>query len=321
MTNNDFYISYNGTSNTTLTLPLAITGNGNFKGRMYTIKNNTAFTVTINPSGSETINGNNSLSLDSYRSVQLINTGLTGTSDTWEIFGIERITASNALTIINNDIKLGGILSQPTDIATAGNNLSVSGTGKILAGINTVPIGGVNAKVIISNGEANGAVQIIDGTQGQDKVLTSDANGLATWKSPTTQNVDALLRVTGGAGQIIPLGLVTVDFSTVVFDRSSNFNLATDRFVAPTAGYYLVTCSFQTDTSTTTQGRYAYIGKNGTVYEVLGTSKVTPPDGYAISGSTIVFLNSGDYVSLLAGATTGSYPVYNTVMNIIKISN
>ena len=61
MTSADFHISYNGTANATFTLPAAIAGEGNFKGRMYTIKNNTAFTITVNPAASETINGNASM--------------------------------------------------------------------------------------------------------------------------------------------------------------------------------------------------------------------------------------------------------------------
>jgi hypothetical protein len=49
MLGSDFYVAYTGTANSTFTLPTAVTGLGNFKGRMYTVKNNTAFTVTINP--------------------------------------------------------------------------------------------------------------------------------------------------------------------------------------------------------------------------------------------------------------------------------
>ena len=41
------------------------------------------------------------------------------------------------------------------------------------------------AKLEINNGTTAGAVKIVDGTQGAGKVLTSDADGLATWKSIT----------------------------------------------------------------------------------------------------------------------------------------
>lgn len=46
-----------------------------------------------------------------------------------------------------------------------------------------------STRLEINNGTTNGAIKIVDGTQGQGKVLTSDANGLATWTSPTVTNV------------------------------------------------------------------------------------------------------------------------------------
>jgi hypothetical protein len=41
------------------------------------------------------------------------------------------------------------------------------------------------SKLVINSDTANGAIQIIDGTQGNNKVLTSDAIGRGTWKSIT----------------------------------------------------------------------------------------------------------------------------------------
>ena len=121
MTSADFYISYNGTANATFTLPVAISGEGNFKGRMYNIKNNTAFTITVNPAASETINGNAGITVAPNQSLQLISTGLTGAASTWEISGnsssvTTSVTASNGLTAAGNDVKLGGTLLQNTAI-------------------------------------------------------------------------------------------------------------------------------------------------------------------------------------------------------------
>lgn len=186
----DFYVSYNGTANAVFNLPAAISGVGNFKGRMYTIKNNTNFIVTVNSATPETINGNVSVSVPANQSAQLINTGLTGTNSTWEVASIGssagNYTAGNGLSIAGTDIQLGGTLSQATHIATAGNNLSIDGTGKILVGTNTVPAGAANSKIVIDNGTTSGALQIKDGTEQLGYVLTSDANGLATWSSTVT---------------------------------------------------------------------------------------------------------------------------------------
>ncbi|MEY8758944.1 tail fiber domain-containing protein [Chryseobacterium tongliaoense] len=117
MTSSDFHISYNGTANATFTLPAAISGAGNFKGRMYHIKNNTAFTITVNPATSETINGNASITVAPNQSLQLISTGLTGAASTWEVSGNNSLmTASNGLTAVANDVRLGGTLLQNTAI-------------------------------------------------------------------------------------------------------------------------------------------------------------------------------------------------------------
>ena len=64
------------------------------------------------------------------------------------------------------------------------NDVIVTTSGNV--GLGTVS---PSAKLEINNGTVNGALKIIDGTQGDGKVLTSDANGLATWKSPTVTNV------------------------------------------------------------------------------------------------------------------------------------
>ncbi|WP_213278872.1 tail fiber domain-containing protein [Chryseobacterium indologenes] len=121
MTSSDFHISYNGTANAVFTLPTAISGDGNFKGRMYTIKNNTAFTITVNPAATETINGNASATIGPNQSLQLISTGLTGAASTWELSGSNsavatNVTASNGLTTVGNDVRLGGTLLQNTAI-------------------------------------------------------------------------------------------------------------------------------------------------------------------------------------------------------------
>ncbi|KQT24129.1 hypothetical protein ASG22_08925 [Chryseobacterium sp. Leaf405] len=94
MNQTDFHISYNGTGNAAFTLPAAISGVGNFKGRLYTIKNNTAFTVTVSPAASETIGGSTSVSLTPNQSVQIINTGLTGAATTWEVIAQNTVSGT-----------------------------------------------------------------------------------------------------------------------------------------------------------------------------------------------------------------------------------
>ncbi len=61
--------------------------------------------------------------------------------------------------------------------------LRVTSGGQLLINTTTSLAGGTNAKLQI-NSATSGALQIKDGTQALNKILTSDANGLATWQLP-----------------------------------------------------------------------------------------------------------------------------------------
>ena len=71
--------------------------------------------------------------------------------------------------------KDNNILVAPSETQQA-NDLVLTSEGRMGIGTTTP-----STKLHI-NSAANGAVRIVDGTQGNNKVLTSDANGLATWK-------------------------------------------------------------------------------------------------------------------------------------------
>ncbi len=86
---NDFYIAYNGSTNGTLTLPAAISGSGNFLGRMYHFKNTGSATLTIAANGAELIDnqagsGVASVSVPSGYYAFFISKGTT-TGTTWEL--------------------------------------------------------------------------------------------------------------------------------------------------------------------------------------------------------------------------------------------
>ncbi|MGM5631044.1 hypothetical protein O2K51_09090 [Apibacter raozihei] len=175
---------------------------------------------------------------------------LTGSTE-----GSASMTADNGLTLSTNNIQLGGALTKATDIATAGNNITFSGTGQIGIGTSSpvskldvasqfkfypsgisssmsdplLEIGnsagwkritsgaaassfafwangngktdnnpqmllqgntgnlGINttdpqAKVHINTTDGKG-FQLKDGSEGDGKILVSDANGLAMWKT------------------------------------------------------------------------------------------------------------------------------------------
>ncbi|SDQ64967.1 hypothetical protein SAMN05421664_2015 [Chryseobacterium soldanellicola] len=163
MTGSDFYVAYTGAANSSFTLPASVAGPGNFKGRMYTIKNNSSFTVTVSPTTPETINGNASILIPAGQSVELISTGQTGAASTWELSGFRSATfplttASNGLTAVATDVRLGGTLSQATDIATAGNNFIISGAGNVGIGTVSAPVSKLEVNGSSTNSTSYNAV-------------------------------------------------------------------------------------------------------------------------------------------------------------------
>ncbi len=83
---------WNGAASGTLTLPAAITGAGNFKGRLYFIKNTTTNTfLNLTANGTEQIDGNASITLPPGYAVNLVNTGATS-GTTWEVIAFVSTT-------------------------------------------------------------------------------------------------------------------------------------------------------------------------------------------------------------------------------------
>lgn len=115
----DYYILYNGTFGT-MTLPAAVSGAGNFMGRIYVIRNNytAALTIAASTTLSEKIDGAASISLQPGYTVELISTGATTSgSTTWNV---KNITQSGTST---ND----WLQASTTTPAATANNQYVSG--------------------------------------------------------------------------------------------------------------------------------------------------------------------------------------------------
>jgi len=88
ITSNDYFIVYNNTAAGNMTLPAAITGIGNFKGRIYKIKNNNVTRpLAIYAAGAETISGNNPVLVPAQQTIELISTGTTS-GITWDVVSL-----------------------------------------------------------------------------------------------------------------------------------------------------------------------------------------------------------------------------------------
>ncbi len=105
-----------------------------------------------------------------------------------------------------------------------------------------------------TNVTVTGQLKINGGTPGLNKVLTSDATGLGTWKDAAgavafSLGADSSRTLIGGTGNL------RVHFGPSgfnVLNKGNAFNTATDEFVAPTDGlYYFVTDLYVNSIATT----------------------------------------------------------------------
>ncbi|MFD2942222.1 hypothetical protein [Flavobacterium notoginsengisoli] len=141
-------------------------------------------TATAGSGSTQVIPGEYTNNGTSWQRIATIGWGLQGNANT---------TASNFIGT-----------TDAVDLTIRTNNteqMRVSSAGKVLLGTSTVPTGGNNAKVIINNNTTPGALQLKDGTEGLNYILTADANGLATWKP---QTLESFSTNTYGAGYNIP---------------------------------------------------------------------------------------------------------------------
>lgn len=125
---NDFYVVWNGTGAGTLTLPPAISGTGNYKGRLYFIKNTTAsFNLILAANGSELIDGLANVSIPPGYGVNIVNTGATG-GTTWEVvsFMNSSIPQFRTTSVIANSGSATLTGATGTAVAFPGMTLSVN---------------------------------------------------------------------------------------------------------------------------------------------------------------------------------------------------
>lgn len=115
----------------------------------------------------------------------------------------------------SNNIVIGS--KQNLASKTGSNQLNIGGVifGTGLTGTEVAPAGNIgigtttpSTKLEINNGTTNGAIKIVDGTQGAGRVLTSDANGVGTWKESSLKMVVGGFPDADGAGNM-PFSLTT----------------------------------------------------------------------------------------------------------------
>lgn len=184
--------------------------------------------------------------------------------------------ADNGLSMNSNTVELGGTLKKSTTVDLGTFDLNFNNTtGKIGIGTTTP------STLLDIESATSGAIKIVDGTQGEGKILTSNVSGIATWKEKTATAIEGSgVNPTG-----LPLSFLgTSDFKYTMYsvDVPPGRSIVSAGFVLYQAninGY--VTFALSTSNS-------SYTGLSNEVTGPLTSIRSTPRyTGFSVIGGNI----------------------------------
>ena len=157
----------------------------------------------------------------------------------------------------------------------------------------------VGVKVTASGADENYSLQLVDGSEGAGKVLMSDANGNANWKSLPGE---VHFQVHLSADELVPQATwIYLNYDVVEYN-SGSFDIGPDMFTAPSEGIYHFDANVEYDNpSIPTSGAYTIlrlevdgVETKRAVSAATGTT-VTVGSGQI---SADIFLSAGQTVKL-----------------------
>lgn len=214
---------------------------------------------------------------------------------------IRSMAGSGYTSIINTDQSTGGLVFQTTNVVNpaSGSAIATVPTRMTIAGNGNVGIGAPTPSNLLHvNSATSGAVRIVDGTQANGRVLTSNATGVGTWQPVGINNIVGILSGTG----------VTVDFTTGPY-------LQTGSYITLPPGRYAVNVNMlMARASLTRSFDNSFFWVRTSFSDSAGINPMPSAD---IVGSNLISGNhpGSGYYSLLTGAvvinnTTASNKTY-----------
>jgi hypothetical protein len=170
--------------------------------------------------------------------------------------------------------------------------------------------------------KTTGQMTIADGTQGTGKVLTSDANGGASWQLPLAQNTDVWVYAKQTGSQAISVGTNLVLFNSEVYDRGNNFNPATSTITVPSDGIYQLSAGTKKSTAAaSTFNMLLEVWVNGTLFVVLYEDGSTEGSlAPRATGAITLQLSAGDVVDVRLKTNFYTYSIAESYLTFVKLS-
>ncbi len=159
---------------------------------------------------------------------------------------------------------------------------------------------------------SQGRLKVVDGTEGAQKTLVSDATGTATWSGAVA------FKATGTTSATLNTG-TNVDriYGTELFDLGGAYNPATGIFTAPATGLYqfIVTTEFSGNGGATSGYTQLSLRVNGSLLAATYSEMVPPAISsfWTYTHTTIVQLTAGDQViPNISNSTNANLPMTGT---------
>lgn len=201
-------------------------------------------------------------------------------------------------------VKIG---TNPTTI-NAANNLEVEAS---------------TAGRVTSVNKTTGQVTIMDGTEGLNKILTSDVNGAASWQTPAAQNTEVMVSAKLTVSQSLPFPAITkLNFNSELFDKGNHFDLTTDQLSTPSSGYYSVNVGFtRSGTASNSISGFLYVNNAASSEGNLWDEGIAAGAGYTVSATRLIYLNAGDLLDFRLRPNFAIDGTNSAFFQISKVSN
>lgn len=204
-----------------------------------------------------------------------------------------------------SNISVWGDAGTTSNVANSGLfgrvSLAPTGTGFSAGLLGIDVVNGPNTWAAIIRGR----LQYQDGTQGAGKVLTSDANGNASWVGRVA------FRAIGYSGGAITSNTDLI-VDNVVYDDASGYNATTGQFTAPVAGLYHFDAGMRGSNANIGRTNFCFISNLQGFFSCSSVDVTASNQTYsAININGDILLAAGEIVTVRVEPISGSYTPLN----------